>query len=118
MKRALVTGIGGQDGSYLAELLLEKGYEVYGIDLPEVPLPNLAGCVDRIVLHRGSLLDTQWVQKLVEVSPPDECYHLAASSFVSYRFEDETKILQNNIGGTHGLLSVLKELAQIGRAHV
>lgn len=111
MKRALVTGIGGQDGSYLAELLLEKGYEVHGIDLPEVPLPHLALIADRIVLHRGSLLDNQWVQRLVDAAPPDECYHLAASSFVSYRFEDEAKILENNIVGTHGLLAALKEHA-------
>jgi len=111
MRRALITGAGGQDGSYLAELLLEKGYEVHGIELPDVALPNLALIEDRIVLHRGSLLNVEWLQSLVNRTAPDECYHLAASSFVSYRFEDEAKILQNNIGGTHNLLVALKEHA-------
>lgn len=111
MKRALVTGIGGQDGSYLAELLLDKGYEVHGIELPDVPLPNLAGIESRIALHRGSLLQADWLQRVVQGAAPDECYHLAASSFVSYRFEDEAKILENNIGGTHNLLAALKQQA-------
>lgn len=111
MKRALVTGIGGQDGSYLAELLLEKGYEVHGIELHEVLLPNLSCIESRITLHRGSLLQAGWLQEVVQRITPDECYHLAASSFVSYRFEDEARILENNISGTHGLLAAIKEKA-------
>lgn len=109
MKRALVTGIGGQDGSYLAELLLENGYEVHGIELPGVLLPNLERVADRISLHRGSLLHVDWLKQVVAEVSPDECYHLAASSFVSYLFEDETKILENNVGGTHNLLASLVE---------
>jgi GDPmannose 4,6-dehydratase len=111
----LITGIGGQDGSYLAEFLLAKGYEVHGIDLPEVPLPNLQQIAERVVLHRGSLLSIDWLASVVGAIQPDECYHLAASSFVSYRFSDEAKILENNIGGTHHLLATLKEHAPQSR---
>lgn len=115
MKKALITGIGGQDGSYLAEFLLTKGYEVHGIDLPEVSLPNLQQIAEKIVLHRGSLLSVDWLASVVGTIQPDECYHLAASSFVSYRFIDEAKILENNIGGTHHLLAALKEHAPQSR---
>lgn len=111
IRRALITGIGGQDGSYLAELLLLKGYEVHGIDLPDIDLPNIAHIADRVVLHRGSLLDVGWLLQVVVQVVPDECYHLAASSFVSYRFEDEANILNNNIGSTHNLLAALVENA-------
>ena len=115
LKKVLITGIGGQDGSYLAEFLLAKGYEVHGIDLPEVLLPNLQQVAERIVLHCGSLLTADWVAAVVGSIQPDECYHLAASSFVSYRFSDEAKILENNIGGTHNLLAALKEHAPKSR---
>lgn len=115
MKKALITGVGGQDGSYLAEFLLAKGYEVHGIELPAVPLPNLQQIAAQIVLHRGSLLAVDWVAAAVSTIQPDECYHLAASSFVSYRLSDEAKILENNIGGTQNLLAALKEHAPQSR---
>jgi GDPmannose 4,6-dehydratase len=109
MKKALITGIGGQDGSYLAELLLEKGCEVYGIDLPDLPLTNLKRIADQCRLYHGSLLDCGWLKQVVNAVLPDECYHLAASSFVSYHFNQEAGILENNISGIHNLLSTLKE---------
>lgn len=109
MKTALITGIGGQDGSYLAELLLEKGYEVHGIDLHHIPLPNIAQIENRITVHRGSLLSHDWLSSIITSVKPDECYHLAASSFVSYRFDDESITLENNIVSTHNLLATLKE---------
>ena len=111
MRRALITGIGGQDGSYLADLLVESGYEVHGIELPGAPLVNLVQLAGRITLHHGSLLEADWLRSIVKSVSPGECYHLAASSFVSYRFEDETQILENNIGGTHNLLAALLEFA-------
>jgi len=113
-KKALITGIAGQDGSYLAELLLSKGYEVYGIDLPIIPdeknvkLSNIVHIMDRIHLHFCSLLDIDAVSGLMESIKPDECYHLAASSFVSFEYKDESSILTNNITSTHGLLGALK----------
>ena len=115
MKKVLITGIGGQDGSYLAELLLSKGYEVHGIELVGVPLPNLAQIETQLKLHKGSLLDAEWLTDLLQRISPDECYHLAAASFVSFRFEDEAKILKNNIEGTHNLLASLKTSSPLCR---
>jgi GDPmannose 4,6-dehydratase len=117
MKRALITGVNGQDGSYLAELLLAQGFEIHGVvrrDALEDPvhrLVNIAGIRDRIHLHVGSLDNDLSIYKIVAAVRPDECYHLASSSFVSYNFEDESSIVANNFNATHALLSSLKELA-------
>ncbi|MDF1756581.1 MAG: GDP-mannose 4,6-dehydratase [Verrucomicrobiales bacterium] len=116
-KRALITGITGQDGSYLAELLLSKGYEVHGIvrhvaleDI-EHRLWRIHHIVDRITLHAGSLESYASVFNIVEKVQPDECYHLAAQSFVSYSFEDEFSTVNANISGTMHVLSALKQRA-------
>lgn len=117
MKRALITGVNGQDGSYLAEMLLERGYEVHGVvrrDALEDPvhrLVNISGVRDRIRLHVASLDNQLSIYKAVAAARPDECYHLASSSFVSYSFEDESSIVANNFNATHSLLSSLKDLA-------
>ncbi len=114
-KRALITGITGQDGSYLAELLLEKGYEVHGmvrrvaLEAPSHRLFRLSSIADRITLHAGSLESYASMFALVEKLKPDECYHLAAQSFVSYSFEDAFSTLDTNIDGTLYLLSAVKE---------
>src|SRR5687767_11968151 len=114
-KRALITGITGQDGSYLAELLLERGYEVHGmvrrvaLETPEHRLWRLKHILDRISLHSGSLESYASVFALVEKLKPDECYHLAAQSFVSYSFEDAFSTLDTNINGTLYMLSAIKE---------
>jgi GDPmannose 4,6-dehydratase len=116
MKRALITGISGQDGSYLAELLLTKGYEVHGIVRREAledfshRLSNLKNVKDQITLHVGALDNHLSMHRVIGGVKPDECYHLAASSFVSYSFEDESSILNTNFNGTHYLLSSIKEL--------
>jgi len=123
MKRALITGVNGQDGSYLAELLLAKGYEVHGVvrrDAMEDPvhrLVNIAGVRGDIRLHVGSLDNHLSIYKIVAAVRPDECYHLASSSFVSYSFEDESSIVANNFNATHSLLSSLKELASACRVY-
>jgi GDPmannose 4,6-dehydratase len=117
MKRALVTGITGQDGSYLAELLVGKGYEVHGIvrrvalEDPERRLNRLGAVRDRVVLHAASLESYASLYEAVVAIQPDECYHLAAQSFVSYSFDDEFSTLNTNINGTHFLLSSLKSAA-------
>ena len=114
MKKALITGITGQDGSYLAELLLEKGYEVHGIvrrvafEDPEHRLWRIRHIVDKIHLHCGSLESYASIYNIVEKVKPDECYHLAAQSFVSYSFEDEFSTLNTNINGTIYVLSAIK----------
>lgn len=115
MKKALITGITGQDGSYLSELLLEKGYEVHGIvrrvalEDPEHRLWRIRHILDKITLHSASLESYPSIFKVVEKIKPDECYHLAAQSFVSYSFEDEFSTINTNINGTHFILSAIKE---------
>ncbi len=117
MKKALITGITGQDGSYLAEWLLKKGYEVHGLVLrneiedPERSLFRILGILDQIHLHVGSIESYPSVQNAIRQSEPDECYHLAASSFVSYAFDEEFSIFNTNVGGTHNVLSALKNEA-------
>ncbi len=115
MKRALITGITGQDGSYLAELLLEKGYEVHGIvrrvaiEDPEHRLWRLLPFKDRLRLHAASMESFPSIFRVFQDVKPDECYHLAAQSFVAYSFEDEFSTLNTNINGTHYVLAALKE---------
>ena len=95
-KRALITGISGQDGSYLAELLLEKGYEVHGIvrrssSVPRTRLDHLRsyehGLNQRLYLHYGDLADSVALVKLLYQLEPDEVYNLAAQSHVRISFD-------------------------------
>jgi len=117
MKKALITGITGQDGSYLTELLLSKGYEVHGIvrrvalEDPDHRLWRLKHLLNKITLHAGSLESYASLFDIVERIKPDECYHLAAQSFVSYSFEDSFSTINTNINGTHYMLSAIKERA-------
>ena len=114
--RVLITGITGQDGSYLAELLLAKGYEVHGLvrrvalEDPGHRLTRIQSILDRIHLHAGSLESFPSVHQVFRTVEPDECYHLAAQSFVSYSFDDEFSTLNTNINGTHHVLAVLKDV--------
>jgi len=115
-KRALITGITGQDGSYLAELLLAKGYEVHGlvrrvaIEDPEHRLARIESIRARVTLHAASLESYASIHQSVSKVLPEECYHLAAQSFVSYSFDDEFSTLNANINGTHYLLAAVKNL--------
>jgi len=115
MKKALLTGITGQDGSYLAEFLLQKGYEVHGIvrrvaiEDPEHRLLRIRHILDKLVLHPASLDSFASIFSMVDHVKPDECYHLAAQSFVSYSFEDEFSTINTNINGTHFVLASIKE---------
>ena len=83
-RRALITGITGQDGSYLAELLLEKGYEVYGMSrrASTENVSRIAHIVDRLVLLQGDLLDASSLDAALREARPHEVYNLAAQSFV------------------------------------
>jgi GDPmannose 4,6-dehydratase len=116
-RKALITGIAGQDGSYLAELLLEKGYEVHGvvrrvaIEDADHKLKNITHIRDRVHLHVASLDNVLSIVRLIREIMPDECYHLAAFSFVSYSFDDEISILNNNVNSTHYLLAAIREFA-------
>lgn len=121
MKKAFITGITGQDGSYLAELLLKKGYKVFGfvrrvaLEDPQHRLGRILHILDRIEVIPGSLESYPSIYKAVSSVKPDEIYHLAAQSFVSYSFEDEFSTLQSNISGTHFILSAVKDIVPDSR---
>src|ERR1700724_3339160 len=85
---ALITGVTGQDGSYLAELLLDKGYEVFGL-VRRLSTPNyerVAGIQDRLTLIVGDLLDQSSLVEALQIARPDEVYNLAAMSHVGASF--------------------------------
>jgi GDPmannose 4,6-dehydratase len=116
-KRALITGITGQDGSYLAELLLSKGYEVHGIvrrvslEDPTHRLWRIRHLLDRVTFHSASLESYASIFKVVTVVKPHECYHLASQSFVNYSFEDAFSTFNTNINGTLFMLSAVQDIA-------
>jgi GDPmannose 4,6-dehydratase len=115
-KRAFISGITGQDGSYLAELLLSKGYEVHGmvrrvaLQDPTYRLGRISHLVDKVELHAGSLESFPSLFRILNKVQPDECYHLAAQSFVSYSFEDEFSTMNININGAHYMLCAVREV--------
>jgi GDPmannose 4,6-dehydratase len=117
VKKALITGITGQDGSYLSELLLGKGYEVHGIvrrvalEHPQARMWRIRHVLDKIQIHSASMESYASIFNIVSEIKPDECYHLAAQSFVSYSFEDEFSTIDTNLNGTHYVLSSLKRQA-------
>ena len=116
-KVALITGITGQDGSYLSELLLSKGYKVHGIvrrvafEDESHRLSRIKNILKDVTLHAGSLESYASLFNIILKIKPDEVYHLAAQSYVGYSFEDEFSTLNININGTHYLLSAAKEFA-------
>src|SRR5437762_3433434 len=120
-KKALITGITGQDGSYLAELLVEKGYEVHGIDRrvahedPGHRLWRIKHLDGKITLHPASLESYPSLFHVMTRVRPDEVYHLAAQSFVSYSFEDEFSTLNTNVNGTHYMLAASRHAAPDAR---
>jgi GDP-D-mannose dehydratase len=116
-KVALITGITGQDGSYLAELLLKKRYKVHGI-VRRVALEDrthrlwrLQKILKQINLHSASLESYASIVKIVQKTKPTEIYHLGAQSYVDYSFKDEFSTLNTNINGTHYLLSAIKDFS-------
>jgi GDPmannose 4,6-dehydratase len=123
MKRALITGITGQDGSYLAEFLLSKGYEVHGIirrvalEDPEHRLWRIKHLLDKLILHPGSLESYASIFSIVRQVQPVECYHLAAQSYVTYSFEDEFSTINTNINGTHYILNSIKINAPVCKVY-
>jgi GDPmannose 4,6-dehydratase len=114
-RRVLITGITGQDGSYLAELLLAKGYEVHGmvrriaVESREHRLSRIQHLLPDIQLHGATLESYASLCALFQEVRPEECYHLAAQSYVSYSFDDEFSTMRTNIQGTHELLAALKQ---------
>jgi GDPmannose 4,6-dehydratase len=116
-KTALITGITGQDGSYLAEHLLALGYEVHGLvrrvalEDPERRFDRITPLLDRVHLHAASLESYPSIFHVFSRQRFDECYHLAAQSFVAESFADGFSTMNTNINGTHYVLAALRELA-------
>jgi GDPmannose 4,6-dehydratase len=115
-KKALITGITGQDGSYLAEFLLSLGYEVHGVvrrvalEDPNRRFNRIEHLLDRLTLHAASLESYPSIFHIFSRHEFDECYHLAAQSFVAESFADGFSTMSTNINGTHYMLAALREL--------
>ena len=115
-KKVLITGITGQDGSYLTEELLASGYEVHGLvrrvalEAPERRTERISHLLDKITLHPASLESYPSIFHIVSRFDFDECYHLAAQSFVAESFADGFSTMNTNINGTHYMLAALREL--------
>ncbi|HEX9423778.1 MAG TPA: GDP-mannose 4,6-dehydratase [Pyrinomonadaceae bacterium] len=116
MKKVLITGITGQDGSYLTEHLLGLGYEVHGLvrrvalEDPTRRFTRLEHVIDQIKLHPASLESYPSIFHVLAKNNFDECYHLAAQSFVAESFADGFSTMNTNINGTHYMLAALREL--------
>ena len=108
-KVALITGINGQDGSYLAELLLEKGYEVHGTlkrnSVSENQTSRLDNVFDKLILHYADLTDLSSLIRVISEIKPDEVYNLAAQSHVRISFDQP--IYTTNVTGL-GTLNILE----------
>lgn len=116
-RTALITGVTGQDGSYLAEFLLKKKYRVHGL-VRRVALEDeshrlwrIRHLKKKIILHPASLESYASLVKIIQKIKPTEVYHLGAQSYVDYSFKDEFSTLNTNINGTHYILSALKEFS-------
>ena len=115
-KKALITGITGQDGSYLSEHLLSLGYEVHGLvrrvalEDPTRRFTRIEHLLDRVTLHAASLDTYPSFFHIFSKHEYDEVYHLAAQSFVAESFLDGFSTMNTNINGTHYMLAAIREL--------
>jgi GDPmannose 4,6-dehydratase len=120
-KRALITGITGQDGSYLAEFLLEKEYEVFGIvrrqSLVESNLKRIEHILDKITLIHGDLTDLASLQSAIIRSNPHEIYNLAAQSHVTVSYENPIYTTNVIVIGTLNLLEAMRNYAPNSRLY-
>ena len=109
-RRALITGITGQDGSYLAELLLDKGYDVVGMvrRTSTVTFERIDHLMDRIELHSGDLMDPLSLIEALRAHEPDEVYNLAAQSFVPASFEQPVLTGETTALGVTRLLDAIR----------
>src|ERR687885_2901429 len=116
-RRALITGITGQDGSYLADLLLEKGYDVHGMvrRASTETFQRLQHIRDRITLHTGDLLDQRSLGDVLRDCEPVEIYNLAAMSFVAASWNQPVLTAEYSGIGATKMLEALREVAPEGR---
>jgi GDPmannose 4,6-dehydratase len=118
-KRALITGITGQDGSYLAELLLEKGYEVHGMvrRASTETFQRLEGIRDAITLHTGDLLDQRSLVDVMRECEPEEIYNLAAMSFVAASWSQPVLTAEFTAVGVTRVLEAMREVSPDARLY-
>ncbi len=117
MKTALITGITGQDGSYLAEFLIKKGYKVYGL-VRRLSTPNywrFNHILDKVILVEGDLRDQSSLNHAVRVSQPDEVYHLAAQSYVATSWKQAEHTAEVTGLGTLKMLEAVRHFAPKAR---
>ncbi|MEA2348801.1 MAG: GDPmannose 4,6-dehydratase, partial [Thermoleophilaceae bacterium] len=113
---ALITGISGQDGSYLAELLIGKGYDLHGLVRdPAADHPNLAGMAGNLTLHEGDLRDEESLRSVISAAGPDEVYNLAAFSSVGRSWDEADAVEDANAVGVERLLRAVEELRPSAR---
>ncbi len=113
--KAIITGISGQDGYFLSQLLLSKGYEVHGVLRRNSSMT--CGTMDllpdniknQIVIHYGDITDGTFLFNLLRNEQPEEIYHLAAQSFVGYSFQNALSTYDANIGGTLNICNAIKD---------
>jgi len=117
-KTALITGVAGQDGSYLAEFLLSKKYEVYGIDFnfQEKTNSNIAKIKEKIHIYECDVTDKEKVSQVIEEILPDEIYHLAGIANPLVSPETESAVLYGNINGLYNILSAARKFSP--KAHI
>ena len=112
-KKAFITGITGQDGSYISELLVSKGYEVHGMvrRISQPNFSNLENVINKITLHTGDMTDATSIFRIIKSVMPDEIYNLAAMSQVrdSYDHPDVTQDINCN-----GLMRILESCRTLG----
>src|ERR1700704_2455899 len=115
--KALITGVTGQDGSYLAELLLEKGYEVHGMVRRSSTerFERIEHLRSRITLHQGDLLDQRSLVDAMRASRPDELYNLAAMSFVAVSWIQPTLTAEFTGVGVTRMLEAMREASPDAR---
>lgn len=113
MKKALITGITGMDGSHLADFLLGKGYEIYGVvrRTSSNNLERIEHILDKICLVPGDITDQSSMDSILKKIQPDECYHLAAQSYVGVSWGQPELTLQTNMIGTLRVLEAIRKVS-------
>jgi GDPmannose 4,6-dehydratase len=108
VKRALITGVGGQDGSYLAEFLLEKGYDVVGLIRPGAPAYENLAALDQVEVYEADLLNQTSLAQALRAAEPREVYNLAAPSFVPASWEEPVRTAEFAAVGATSLLEAIR----------
>src|SRR3990167_11414195 len=117
MKKALITGITGQDGSYLSELLLEKGYQVIGLVSQKYNIgwQNVEHIKHKLTLEDGDLLDVASLERVIKQYQPEEIYNLAGLTFIPASWDQPTLTLDINTLGVSRILEAVKQHSPLSR---